>query len=100
MPFPFEADFDDIQANMDVYVDEVFGCLESEFLVMPKGPGFVEFPIETPSVSWLVIWSRTPSKTCWRKRAPAFARPDALNVCPVLTKRPTSSFPTSSTRRS
>lgn len=45
MPFPFEADFDDIQANMDVYVDEVFGCLESEFLVMPKGPGFVEFPI-------------------------------------------------------
>jgi len=45
MPFSFEADFDDIQANMDVYVDEVFGCLESEFLVMPKGPGFVEFPI-------------------------------------------------------
>lgn len=45
MPFPFEADFEDIRVNMDVYVEEVFGCLESEFLVMLKGPGFVEFPI-------------------------------------------------------
>ncbi len=45
MPFPFEADFEDIQGNIDRYVDEVFACLESEFLVMPKGPGFVEFPI-------------------------------------------------------
>ncbi|HYN76866.1 MAG TPA: hypothetical protein VES73_03620, partial [Lamprocystis sp. (in: g-proteobacteria)] len=45
MQFPFEADFDDIQANMDGYVDEVFRCLESEFLVMPKAPGFIEFPV-------------------------------------------------------
>jgi len=44
MPFPFEVDFDDVQANLDAYVDEIFGCLESEFLVMPKGPGFIEFP--------------------------------------------------------
>lgn len=43
MPFPFEVDFDEIQSNPDVYVDAVFGCLESEFLVMPKGKGFVEF---------------------------------------------------------
>ena len=45
MPFPFEVDFDEITRNIDQYVDEVFSCLESEFLVMPKGPGFVEFPI-------------------------------------------------------
>jgi hypothetical protein len=45
MPFPFEADFQDIQANLDSYVVEVFGSLESEFLVMPKGLGFVEFPV-------------------------------------------------------
>ena len=43
MPFPFEVSFDEVQANLDVYVDEVFGCLESEFLVMPKGKGFVDF---------------------------------------------------------
>lgn len=44
MPFPFEVEFEEVQANLDVYVEEVFSCLESEFLVMPKGPGFVEYP--------------------------------------------------------
>ena len=43
MPFPFEVGFGEIQSNLDEYVDAVFGCLESEFLVMPKGTGFVEF---------------------------------------------------------
>ena len=43
MPFPFEVSFDQVQADLDTYVDEVFACLESEFLVMPKGPGFVEY---------------------------------------------------------
>ena len=45
MPFPFEVGFDEVQANIDGYVDEVFGCLESEFLIMPRGSGFVEFPV-------------------------------------------------------
>ncbi|MCF7997143.1 MAG: hypothetical protein K9L32_09415 [Chromatiaceae bacterium] len=45
MPYPFETPFDEIQTNLDQYVDEVFTCLTSEFLVMPKGPGFVEFAI-------------------------------------------------------
>ena len=44
MPFPFEVRFEDVRTNLDTYVDAVFGCLESEFLVMPKGKGFVEFP--------------------------------------------------------
>ena len=44
MPFPFEVGFDEVRSNLDGYVDAVFGCLESEFLVMPKGKGFVEFP--------------------------------------------------------
>ena len=43
MPFPFEVSFDKVQSNLDVYVDAVFGCLKSDFLVMPKGKGFVEF---------------------------------------------------------
>ena len=45
MPFPFEVGFDDVQTDLDTYVDAVFGCLESEFLVMPKGKGFIEFTV-------------------------------------------------------
>ncbi len=45
MPFPFEVSFDGLESDLDTYVDAVFGCLESEFLVMPKGKGFVEFPV-------------------------------------------------------
>ena len=43
--FPFEVEFDEVRSDLDAYVDAVFGCLESEFLVMPKGEGFVEFPV-------------------------------------------------------
>lgn len=43
MPFPFEISFDEVQENLDVCIDELFGCLESEFLIMPKGNGFIEF---------------------------------------------------------
>jgi hypothetical protein len=43
--FPFEVGIDEILKNSEQYVDAVFSCLESEFLVMPKGPGFVEYPV-------------------------------------------------------
>ncbi|MBI5589206.1 MAG: hypothetical protein HY881_01855 [Deltaproteobacteria bacterium] len=42
--YPFEAPFDEIMQDAETYVDAVFSCLESEFLVMPKGSGFVEYP--------------------------------------------------------
>jgi hypothetical protein len=45
MSFPFEVSFDEVKANIDVYVDEVFESLQSEFLILPKGPGFVEYPV-------------------------------------------------------
>jgi hypothetical protein len=32
-------------ANLDVYVDEVFLSLQSEFMTLPKGPGFIEYPV-------------------------------------------------------
>ena len=32
VPFPFEADFEQLQSDLDAYVDATFGCL-----VMPKG---------------------------------------------------------------
>lgn len=44
MPFPFEVPFEQVQSNLDTYIDEVFGALRSEFLTMPKGQGFVEYP--------------------------------------------------------
>jgi len=43
--FPFEVTLEEILRNPENYVDSVFLCLESEFLVMPKGAGFVEYPI-------------------------------------------------------
>lgn len=45
MKFPFEVPFDQVQASPDEYVSVVFSCLESDFLVLPKGDGFVEYPI-------------------------------------------------------
>ncbi len=45
MPFPFEVDFEEVQRNLDQYVEEVFACLVSEFLVMPKAFGFIEYPV-------------------------------------------------------
>jgi hypothetical protein len=45
MPFPFEVPFTEVRQNLDAYVDEIFSCLQSEFLKLPKGPGFVEYPV-------------------------------------------------------
>jgi len=45
MKFPFEVCLSDIRKNPDPYVDAVFASLESEFLVLPKGSGFVEYPV-------------------------------------------------------
>ena len=44
MPFPFEVAFEEVRADLDRYVDAVFGSLQSEFLTLPKGGGFLEFP--------------------------------------------------------
>jgi hypothetical protein len=43
--YPFEAPLDEILKDVERYVDAVFSCLESEFLVMPKGAGFVEYVV-------------------------------------------------------
>ena len=46
--FPFEVSLDVILQDPESYVDAVFSCLESEFLVLPKGAGFVEYPVSEP----------------------------------------------------
>ena len=43
--FPFEVSLDVILQDPETYVDAVFSCLESEFLILPKGAGFVEYPV-------------------------------------------------------
>ncbi|MFQ5639929.1 MAG: hypothetical protein ACE5IR_18270 [bacterium] len=43
--FPFEVSLDVILQDPELYIDAVFSCLESEFLVLPKGAGFVEYPV-------------------------------------------------------
>jgi hypothetical protein len=45
MPYPFEVPFDQVRGNLDTYVDAVFGALQSEFLTLPKGDGFLEYPV-------------------------------------------------------
>jgi len=42
--FPFEVPFEQVQADIDPFVEIVFSTLESEFLTLPKGPDFVEYP--------------------------------------------------------
>lgn len=43
--YPFEAPYSAVRADLDRYVDAVFSGLESEFLVMPKGIGFIDYPV-------------------------------------------------------
>lgn len=43
IPLPFEATFEELQANTDAYVESVFESLGSSFLVLPRGPGFIDY---------------------------------------------------------
>jgi hypothetical protein len=43
--FPFEVSFAQVEADPDAYVMAIFSSLESEFLVLPKGTGFVEYAV-------------------------------------------------------
>jgi hypothetical protein len=45
MKYPFEVSFEEVKADLDKYVAAIFSCLESEFLVMPKGKGFIEYEV-------------------------------------------------------
>jgi hypothetical protein len=44
MPFPFEVPFKQLIEDIDSHVDIVFESLQSEFLTMPKGQGFLDYP--------------------------------------------------------
>jgi hypothetical protein len=40
---PFEVPFSEVMAHPESYVTAVFSSLVSEFLIMPKGEGFVDY---------------------------------------------------------
>ena len=42
--YPFEVPFSEIEASVEVFVDSVFDTLQSSFLLLPRGPGFVTYP--------------------------------------------------------
>jgi len=43
--YPFEAPFETVEADPEPFVSAIFSSLESEFLDMPKGPGFIEYAV-------------------------------------------------------
>src|SRR5262245_58674671 len=42
--YPFEVTFQEVKANLDEFVQVVMDSLQSDFLVLPKGNGFIEYP--------------------------------------------------------
>ena len=42
--FPFEVPRDRLEGDLDAFVDAIFSTLESEFLVLARGNGFVAYP--------------------------------------------------------
>ncbi|HOG47140.1 MAG TPA: hypothetical protein PLB78_10930, partial [Anaerolineae bacterium] len=45
MKYPFEIPFREVEADLDGCVSAIFSSLESEFLVLPRGQGFVDYPV-------------------------------------------------------
>ncbi|MBC6440989.1 MAG: hypothetical protein GDA49_11410 [Rhodospirillales bacterium] len=45
MPSPFEASYGVIEADIEAYVDVVFATLKSGFMTLPKGDGFIDYPV-------------------------------------------------------
>lgn len=43
MKYPFEATAEEVLAAPETFIDAIFSSLASEFLVMPKGDGFLEY---------------------------------------------------------
>src|SRR5207248_2086542 len=75
---PFELSPAQVQASLDECVATVFASLESEFLVMPKGEGFIDYAAFESGYEAL-------------KRATGeFAALDPAVVLPVVLKTPIS----------
>lgn len=41
--YPFESPYAEIETNVDAFIDALFETLQSAFLLMPRGPGFITY---------------------------------------------------------
>ena len=78
LKYPFEATFDEIIADPDPYVSLIFDSLESTFLFMPKGAGFIEYPVFEQGYETL------------KKATKNFSTISAEEICKVILKTPIS----------
>jgi hypothetical protein len=76
--YPFEVSYEELVRNIDQYVEAVFSCLESEFLTMPKGEGFIAYP--TFERGYEALKASTQS----------FTRIEASSVLATVVKEPIS----------
>ncbi len=44
MTYPFEVSVEELHVHLDDYVTAIFQTLESEFMALPRGGGFVDYP--------------------------------------------------------
>jgi hypothetical protein len=72
VPKPFEVALDELVANLDDYVNEVFADLSSSFLILPKGPTFIDYPAFEAAYEEL------------KKRTAAFRNLDPAHVSTAL----------------
>lgn len=66
LKYPFEATLQDIQGEPESFVSSIFSCLESEFLAIPKGQGFIDYPVFERGYEKLKA-----ATSCFREMKPA-----------------------------
>ena len=75
---PFEATYEQIQADPESFVSIVFSSLVSEFLVPPEGDGFIDYPTFESGYEQL------------KQATESFRRIEAERVLPVTLQKPIS----------
>ena len=43
MSYPFEVSYTQVQADVEPFIDVLFGALHSSFLLLPRGQGFITY---------------------------------------------------------
>lgn len=76
MPSRFDANYSDPSLDIDPFIDEVFSELKSGFLELPKGQGFIEYPIFESGYQIL------------KKATAGFTRVTAENITPAVYSTP------------
>ena len=58
--YPFEVTFDEILSDIDEFVSTIFASLESEFLTLPKGEGFIDYHVFETGYETLLTFPYLP----------------------------------------